>query len=70
MDGDSRLGVASCLHGLVNMVTPHALTTVPWQQGWMNVDNTAWEGINEEIRYHGQKTGEDDELNTVLLQQG
>ena len=54
VDCDSALGVTALYYGFVYTVAVHALTAVLWQQGWVDVNDSARVGLDE-LRGHQQK---------------
>ena len=69
MNGHSRLCLASRLHGLVNMMAPHALAAILGQQSRMKIDDAAGEGFNQIVGHQRKESRQHDETHTILLQQ-
>ena len=70
VDGHACLCVACCLDGFVHVMAPHAASAMTGQEGWMEVDDATWEGVDEIVGNHQQEACEDDEVDVVLAEEG
>ena len=62
VNGDARFLLASCLYGLMHMMSIHTLTTIFWQESWMNVNDTLWISLNHIFWNTDKATCKDDEI--------
>ena len=70
VDGDTGLCFAGSLHGFVDVMSPHAFSSVLGQEGRVDVHDAAGIEVEEVVGHHGEEAGEDDEMDVVGTQQG